>query len=187
MSSYVYMRVNNINGKFYIGKTDSPKRRWQEENRLDNLKKGVNSALERAIKKYGKDNFTNLIIAKCKDSDEAYKVEEELITICRCTQPNMIYNIASGGKGIGSGEDNPFYGCHHTQTAKDKISKAKKEKFVGDKSPVWKPYARVIKCGLQKGKQRYALRYEGNEIRHSVDKNKLLKEAEEINKQLGSA
>lgn len=33
---------------------------------------------------------------------------------------------------------NPFYGKHHTQKAKDAVSKANKGRFEGDKNPAWK-------------------------------------------------
>lgn len=42
--------------------------------------------------------------------------------------------------------------------------------------------ARVIKAGFQNGKQKYALKYEQKVIKQSIYKDKLLKEADEINK-----
>lgn len=47
-----------------------------------------------------------------------------------------------------------------------------------------KKEARVIKDGFTKsGKQMYILKYNGKKIKYSIDKDKLLKEVEEINKE----
>lgn len=204
MPSYVYSRVNKENGKFYIGKANNPKRRWAEEDRQKILKKGINSALESAIKKYGSDSFDNYIIAKCKDANEAYRVEEELITICRCVDTKKLYNITNGGEGLGSGEDHPCYGKHRSEESRAKQSKARKgipntkehnlniSKGLKGKPKAKehvrkiadahiKPYARIIKCGTRKGKQYYSLVYKGNIYKYSVFPDRLKLYAQEHN------
>lgn len=61
--------------------------------------------------------------------------------------------------------------------SRKKMSEAKK----GSKCHMWKNYARVIKHGIVKGKQKYAIMYEGKKIKFSYDKHKLEKMCEKIN------
>lgn len=56
----IYKITNNINNKIYIGQSVHIKRRWAEH-----CKPSSDSLISKAIKKYGKDNFTFEIIEKC--------------------------------------------------------------------------------------------------------------------------
>lgn len=56
---YVYLVINNINGKKYIGKTEtSVEKRWKEHIRASKRKKLEMRPLYRAIRKYGVENFS---------------------------------------------------------------------------------------------------------------------------------
>lgn len=112
MNHYVYEITNLINGKKYIGKRschcDISKDRYM----------GSGYALKEAINKYGINNFKKEIIFICKTDDEAYKKEAYYIQIKNATNDKMYYNLCGGGRGVGSGENNPRYGKKLTEEHK---------------------------------------------------------------------
>jgi dissimilatory sulfite reductase (desulfoviridin) alpha/beta subunit len=83
----VYKVTNIINNRYYIGKhiTDDPYDSYM----------GSGKAIIRAIKKYGKENFTKEILYFCTDENEMNLVENYLVN------PNdkKSYNMTIGGKG----------------------------------------------------------------------------------------
>jgi group I intron endonuclease len=90
---YVYIIVNNINGKKYIGKRIC-KCKIEEDNYM-----GSGLALKRAKDKYGIDNFTKIILKVCKTEKEASEIEKQLILLTNATKSEDYYNIAEGGNG----------------------------------------------------------------------------------------
>jgi len=80
----IYKTVNLVNGKIYIGQ--------QSTNRKDYL--GSGKILQRAIKKYGKENFKKEIIEKCSTKKELN--EREIYWI---KELNPEYNLHEGGIG----------------------------------------------------------------------------------------
>ena len=134
--SYVYKIVNNINSKFYYG----------VHSRNQNHYYGSGLLIVKAIKKYGKSNFTKTIIFKGAKED-CYDIEE-LILSEELISGETCYNLALGGLGgitlTGDAYDlwlesliernkKPW-----TQERKDKISKANKgrpSKYKGVKRP----------------------------------------------------
>lgn len=194
MPSYVYTRVNKENGRFYIGKADDPERRWANENCYGTLKQGRESALEHAIKKYGPESFDNYIVAKCKTASEAYKIEEELITICRCIDASKCYNLTNGGENppVMYGDDNPMRNPSVVAKFKGENNPAKRADVRAkmsenhadvsrENNPRWKDYARILKNGTRNGKQRYGLKYDGKIIKTSTYPEKLKQYAIEHN------
>lgn len=87
----VYKTVNQINGKFYVGK--------QAHNRDNYLGSGM--ALKNAINKYGKENFTKTYLEECSNLDEL--AEREIYWIDKLNAIEEGYNIAKGGKGGDTG------------------------------------------------------------------------------------
>ena len=88
----IYMITNQANGKKYIGQTTkSLKQRWVEHNRQTCCR-----LLSRALKKYGKENFTIEEIAKANSIDELNQLEENLIAQYQTLNP-MGYNLLKGG------------------------------------------------------------------------------------------
>ena len=163
----IYMIVNKINNKIYIGKHST-------NNPYDNYM-GSGIAIHAAINKYGECNFEKVVIDCLTTEDEAYIKESEIVDE-NFVKRSDTYNMKCGGEGFGSGENNPmhnvhrygkdnpffnkkhseetrlrmtlnhadfsgeknpFYGKHLSKEAKDKISKANKGKFVGEKSPFY--------------------------------------------------
>lgn len=89
----VYVHVNKINGKPYVGVTkQATKRRWQNGKGYSTQKKFYN-----AIKKYGWSNFIHVTIESELTHDEACELEQYYIE-----QYNSIkngYNTTVGGDG----------------------------------------------------------------------------------------
>jgi group I intron endonuclease len=123
----VYMHTNKINNKSYVGVTSKPvKERWGN----NGYKYKRNQHFWNAICKYGWDNFDHDVLFTNLSKKRACKIEKLLITVFMTQDPEMGYNIASGGevnagfhlsdevkkrlsethKGIFDGENNPMYG-----------------------------------------------------------------------------
>lgn len=63
--AYIYKITNKVNNKVYIGKTErNIKIRWKEH--CSHINVYPNIPLYRAIRKYGKDNFTIEIVEECE-------------------------------------------------------------------------------------------------------------------------
>ena len=95
---YVYKTTNIINGKFYIGK-----RHYRKKDEKWYLGSGI--YLNRAIKKYGRENFKKEIIEWCSSSEEVNNKERFWIAKLDALNPKIAYNIASGGDGGFLGEE----------------------------------------------------------------------------------
>lgn len=118
---YIYKTTNLINGKIYIGQ-----HRVANENDNDDYL-GSGKLIRRAVKLYGKDNFKKEIIAYCNSLDELNQLEEEYIKMYNSTNHTIGYNISKGGGFMKCvGENNPFYGKHHTDAVKKKLSECRK-------------------------------------------------------------
>ena len=121
--------TNDINNKVQIGQTIEPHRRF-----IDHIQAAKNwettrpykSALYSAMNCYGIEHFHFEIIEKCEPSElsdrEVYWIEK-YNSLVPAGQ-----NILKGGKSL-YGENNPFYGKHHSCETKQKIS----EKNTGKK------------------------------------------------------
>lgn len=168
----VYMHVNKVNGKAYVGCTrNNVKVRWGNGNGYMNR-----GSFWDAIVKYGWDNFEHKIIANCLTKEEAFNLETNLILKYNTANPEFGYN---GTYGAGAnenqncitktkhsvalkgrkhtyehtnkmkanlpdrhGRNNVMYGKHHSDEAKAKMSLAKKHKYVGGNNPA----ARKVIC-----------------------------------------
>ena len=93
MYGFIYITTNNINGKKYIGqrKYDSQEK-WKEY-----LGSGV--YLNRAINKYGKENFSKEIIEECDTKEKLNEREKYWISYYNAVNSENFYNIANGGDG----------------------------------------------------------------------------------------
>jgi group I intron endonuclease len=119
------MITNKINGHKYIGKTFDVERRWQEHAAFSRNK----TTIDRAINKYGKDNFCLDILEKCS-IDDLDEMERFYIKKYNTYKDRNHYNCAPGGEGYGAGaehlyyhKESPFKGCNHTEGTKQKMRK----------------------------------------------------------------
>ncbi len=107
MKFTIYKTINDINGKFYIGK-------HQTEN-IDDDYLGSGIALQKAIKKYGREHFHKEILFIFDTEEEMNQKERELVTE-KIIQNNQCYNMMVGGEG----GDN-WTGKHHSNDTKQHI------------------------------------------------------------------
>ena len=144
----MYEITNLINGKKYIGK------RACKCDIEEDVYMGSSKVLKEAIRKYGVCNFKKDIIFICKDENEAYEKEEEYITLKNAVNDRNYYNLCGGGKGAGSGKNNPRFGKKLSKKHIDilinsnknrkisdetraKFSKNRKGKFLGENNPFY--------------------------------------------------
>ena len=82
----IYLVTNNVNGKRYIGKTTQAiEKRWYQH--CKNAEYGNDTYLYRAIRKYGKDNFTVEVLCEGLDDEEILMIEHH----------SPEYNMTKGG------------------------------------------------------------------------------------------
>lgn len=130
---YIYQTTNLVNNKKYIGK---------HYGELNDEYLGSGKLLQRAIEKYGKENFKKEILFISQNNEENNQKEIEFIKAFNAVNDNNYYNIAAGGDGGDifhnlpqeqqlalkksysertSGEKNPMYGKHHSEETKEKL------------------------------------------------------------------
>lgn len=91
----VYMHVNKINQKKYIGITSQkPEQRWK------NGKGYSEQYFARAINKYGWENFDHFILCEGLAEDEAKQMEIKLIAEYQANDTDYGYNQSIGGEGL---------------------------------------------------------------------------------------
>ena len=97
---YIYKITNNINGKIYIGQTRvTEPQRWQQHVwHAYNNSNNDSLLLCKAIRKYGKENFTRTIVEEC-DNWFLNEREKYWIKYFDSTNHNIGYNVAEGGEG----------------------------------------------------------------------------------------
>ena len=129
----IYMIVNKINNKIYIGK-------HLTKNPYDDYM-GSGKSLKAAIKKYGSKNFEKSILHCFDSEDEAYLKESEIVDE-NFVKRQDTYNMKCGGKGFKScelkgkfkGENNPFFNKKHSEETRLRMSLNHAD-FSGEKHP----------------------------------------------------
>lgn len=122
----IYKITNNLNGKIYIGKhiTDN----------LDDGYMGSGTAIRRAVKKYGIENFTKEILFDVYGEDMMNFLEEAIVDEAFVARKDT-YNMTLGGRGRTHVEHSEETrrklseankGKHHSEESKKKMSEAKK-------------------------------------------------------------
>ena len=131
---FIYITTNNINECKYIGKHFG----YEDDSYL-----GSGKVLKRAIKKYGKENFSREIIEFNDSEEKNCEREKYYIALYNAVTNPIFYNIHEGGNGgntiagyteeekeqlrkkmseLQKGEGNGMYGKHHSQKTKDYLS-----------------------------------------------------------------
>lgn len=134
MEYTIYLRTNLVNGKQYVGQTNNFKRR--EYNWYNTNWSYAGKLINNARKKYGVDNFKTSILDVVKTQDESNEMETYYIKLFNTKTPNG-YNLTDGGEGcsgynisdeikkrlseVNKGENNPFYGRHHSKETIEKL------------------------------------------------------------------
>lgn len=122
MTTYIVYRTTNlVNGKYYIGKhkCQSPNDGYL----------GSGTLLKQAIKKHGRGSFRREILHQCDTEEQAYQLEQQIVTESLMNDPQC-YNMRTGGDGgftrtlppgTHDGANNPMYGRQHSEETKELI------------------------------------------------------------------
>lgn len=148
---YVYLTTNNINNKKYIGKRVSP----VDIEKDTYLGSGV--YLNKAIKEFGRINFSKVILCECTNFEELSDMEEFYIGKFNAIESDEFYNKGTGGlgghfstwdidfqeeyrvkiSGLVKGEKNPMFGKKHSKSSKESMSSSKTGKYRGVLNPMY--------------------------------------------------
>lgn len=148
---YLYVYKNIINNMIYVGQTKNIETRDRKHCNQNKMK------IDRAIKKFGRQNFIlSIIMSSAKEKDIAL-AEVEWIKIARNKLGrDMVYNVSNGGpivwlglkhsqnsiekmkishKGLHCDHKNNMFGKEHSIKSINSISKNRKGKNVGENHP----------------------------------------------------
>lgn len=140
---FIYITTNMVNGKRYLGK----KKFDDDEDWITYL--GSGTVLQRAVKKYGAENFHRNIVYFCNSLEELNAAEYDLSVYLDVVESDDWYNLQYGGAGGSEGRI-------VTETTRRKISESNtgkkvhseefkekmRERFKGENNPMFgKPKA----------------------------------------------
>lgn len=142
-----YKITHKDSGKFYVGKTSLD--RWESGYM------GSSKIIQNAISKYGKEAFDRTILSYHDNENDAYLSEE--LTLDECLHDELCYNIAGGGKGVGSGKNHPFFGKTQTTKSNKLRSKALKgqkrsKAAIENYKKAWTPERRKMQAAIVSSK-----------------------------------
>lgn len=126
---YIYLTINKINGKMYIGKHQSTS--------FDKKYLGSGKHLCRAIRKYGKSYFVCEVIDWASSLEELNNKEKWWISFMGAVQSNEFYNMSDGGDGHTSEEAKRFTTSHTIELLR--------MNFTGAKNPMYSQGYKVSK------------------------------------------
>lgn len=155
---YTYKITNTVNGKIYIGKAANIKTRWNAHKAAAKRKDANDYPyFHKALNKYGFDNFIVEQIGEYETEEQALEAEINLIDKFNSMDKTIGYNLTIGGDGASGykfndeqkrqmserkkiayvGEGNPFFGKHHSDETKKKISDIRIEQGIasGENNP----------------------------------------------------
>lgn len=92
MFGYIYLTTNSVNGKKYIGQKTSNKF-------LGEAYLGSGKLLQRAVNKYGKENFIVKLLEVCESKEALNEAEKYWIQKFNADKSSDFYNISKGGDG----------------------------------------------------------------------------------------
>jgi group I intron endonuclease len=148
---YLYIYENLINGMIYIGQTKNLEVRDYRHCHDNDMK------IDKAIREFGRENFSLNVIATTDTEDQIVYAEIDWIARARnLLGRNMLYNVSCGGpngwkglkhseesrkkmsrthEGMHVGNKNNMFGKNHTAKSKELVSKNRKGKSCGETRP----------------------------------------------------
>lgn len=143
MYGYIYKTTNLINGKIYIGQKKSDKFLGQSY-------LGSGKVIRREIRVHGKDNFKVELLEEIDCIEEMDEREIYWIAFYNSTNKEIGYNISEGGNVNRTfvGENNPFYGKHHSEETISKLREMNKGHQAWNKGLTKETDERVLKYSL---------------------------------------
>ena len=114
MYGYIYLTTNTVNNKKYIG---------QHRGEFTTEYLGSGKVLKQALSKYGKENFTVIMLDTANSKEELDSLEKKYIEEYNALYEDGFYNIHEGGTG---GNTKQGYSFEEYQAHIDKVSKSHK-------------------------------------------------------------
>lgn len=146
----IYVIVNLVNNKKYIGSTINFKNRWDKHKKDLKNNKHHSIHLQRAWNKYGEENFLFEVLEYVQDVNDLIQIEQYYLDWMETWKEENGYNICStAGSTLGiklsveirkqrservKGAKNPMYGKHFSDESKEKMAITQR----GEKSAVAK-------------------------------------------------
>ncbi len=118
MYHIVYLTINNVNKKMYVGK--------QSTLNPNDAYLGSGLKLKRAIKKHGKDSFKKIILHYCLTEKDAFELESSIVDTTFLNR-NDVYNMSLGGLG---GNKNTMKSKEEIKTSRKKAIETMKNKSI---------------------------------------------------------
>lgn len=142
---YLYIIINKLNNKVYIGQSIKPEYRWYQHKSHSAIGSDHKQYLHKSIAKYGLENFVFEVIATCRTQEDANYIETVLIKQYNSCNSQFGYNIKPGGNNSSPSEEtkekmrqatlrqiatkgHPAQGTKRTDEQKAKMSKIQKNK-----------------------------------------------------------
>ena len=148
---YVYKITNLVNGKTLRGGSGLTSESVGTATKLPPADKTQHdfAIFHRALRKYGFDNFKVEQLSKHETEEEALAEEVRMIALLNTRNRDIGYNMTDGGDGASGykftdeqrkrlsaakkgkllGEENPFYGKHHTEDFKRQQSQVMRNNY----------------------------------------------------------
>ena len=120
---FIFMSINKINGKKYIGKCIFKRRSISWKTYM-----GSGTYIKRAVKKYGYENFYKVILDLAKTKQELEGKEEYYLKRYRAVEDNMFYNLKYTSIGGDTFTHNPN---------KEKTREIKRQQSLGKNNPMY--------------------------------------------------
>lgn len=158
---YVYLVRNMVNGKVYIGKTQTtPQRRFRSH--VSDAKTRSGSLVHSAIRKYGEHSFSVVELHRAFTKAELNEMEKRSIWSHESCNRDVGYNIAKGGDGYSrkkklqpydnsnlstktplSGDKHPLFGRPKSAEHVNKIQVTQKLRWANVERKPRKKYSQV--------------------------------------------
>ena len=187
----IYKLTHKESGKVYIGQSKHLKRRMNEHRRCEksNDKKGSQSVVRRAIKKYSFDAFDFEIILYCQEGEYMNMMETKLIQFYDCLVPKG-YNVRDGGNKVFMSEEGrkriskANSGRIVSEETRLKLSESGKKAYLNNpRGDEWNQKLSIALTGKKKSEEHILKiserRKEFKKNNHYSDKNMLVKKHSE--------
>ena len=162
MYGYIYLTINKVNHKTYVGQKTLKNKTWDKDNYL-----GSGKILKCAIKKYGRENFEKFLIQFCYSKEELNK--QEIFWIAEYRKRGLAqYNIANGGEG-GVFKGRPPWNKGKTGVYSDEVLKRLSEACKGRKCS---EETKRKMSESHKGNQNHKGKYHSEETKRRISKAK---------------